>query len=164
MESVFANGETESARQKNTRFTEAAAQLVNCLEGLGEDTRFDVVIFDSHVRRFRGELVPAKENTLKALQSWIQRKAPEGGTHLRAGVLNVMSRSSEAALEADTIIVLCDGETLEGPGWVAPSIRSFNEEARVVFSAVQLGGRSDGALEALCEHTNGDYVEIRDAR
>jgi hypothetical protein len=79
-------------------------------------------------------------------------------------VLNAISRSSKAALEADTIIVLCDGETLEGPSWVAPFIRSFNEKARVNFSAVQLGGRSDGALEALCEHTNGDYVEIRDAR
>lgn len=164
MEAVFTNGETESARKKNTRFKEATAQLVKCLEDLGEDTRFDVIIFDSHVRRFRGELIPAKENNLKALKSWIERKPPGGGTHLRAGVLNAMNRSSKAALEADTIIVLCDGETLEGPGWVAPSIRSFNEEARVVFSAVQLGGQSDGALEALCEHTNGDYIEIRDRR
>jgi len=64
-------------------------------------------------------------------------------------------------LEADTVIVLCDGETAEGPTWVGSFIRIHNDLARVRLHAVQLGGRSDGTLETLCEHTSGDYVEIK---
>jgi hypothetical protein len=75
-----------------------------------------------------------------------------------------MSHKDPAVLEADTIIVLCDGETVEGETWVAPFIRSANDKARVRFHAVQLGGRSDGALEALCSQTDGDYIEVRDDR
>lgn len=164
MDSVFADSNTESTTRQNTRFKEATTQLLSCLEELGEETRFDVIIFNNDVRRFRGELVPAKENTLKALEAWIQRKPAGGGTNLRGGVMDAMNRPGNADHKADTIIVLCDGETLQGPSWVAPFIRSFNEKVRVSFSAVQLGGQSDGALEALCEHTNGDYVEIRDGR
>ena len=164
MDSVFANADSESATQRSTRFTEATAQLVSCLEELGEETRFDVIIFNSKIRRFRGELVLAKENTLKALKAWIQRKPPGGGTNLRDGVMDAINRPGNADHKADTIIVLCDGETLQGPGWVAPFIRSFNEKVRISCSAVQLGGQSDGALEAICEHTDGDYIEIRDRR
>ena len=65
---------------------------------------------------------------------------------------------------ADTVIVLCDGETAEGPTWVGSFIRVHNDLSRVRFHAVQLGGRSDGTLEALCEHTSGDYVEIKTDR
>ena len=84
-------------------------------------------------------------------------------TNLRRGVDDAMRRLNQADHAADTIIVLCDGETLQGPSWVAPFIRSFNEKARVRFSAVQLGGQSDGTLEELCDHTDGNYTEISDS-
>jgi hypothetical protein len=155
---------SQSNRKKDTRFSEATDQLLSYLDDLGESTHFDVVIFNSKLRRFRGDLVPANERNLKSLREWIQKRPPDGGTDLKRGVLNALSASKPKSLEADTIIVLCDGETTEGPGWITPFMRSFNEEARVKCHAIQLGGRSDGALEALCEQTSGDYIEIRDKR
>ena len=163
MEALFTNDSAGTSSRENTRFKEATAQLIGCLEKLGEGTRFDVIIFNDKVRRFRSELVLANESTLKALKAWIKRKPPEGGTNLRGGVVDAMRRAKNADHAADTIIVLCDGETLQGPSWVAPFIRSFNEKARVRFSAVQLGGQSDGTLEELCTHTDGNYTEISDS-
>ena len=155
------SGATKSAGSKSrTRFDEAESQLLKCLEGLGEQTRFDVILFSDGIRRFRKELVPADEKNLKNLARWISLNGPEGGTRLFPGVVEAMSCHDPAALEADTVIVLCDGETAEGPTWVSPFLRVQNDLARVRFHAVQLGGRSDGTLEALCNLSDGDYVEI----
>jgi len=155
------SGSTKTAGSKSrTRFDEAGSQLIKCLEGLGEGARFDVILFSDDLRRFRKELVPANEKNLKNLARWISLNGPDGGTRLLPGVMDAMSISEPAALEADTVIVLCDGETAEGPTWVGPFLRAQNDLARVRFHAVQLGGRSDGTLESLCRHSGGDYVEI----
>jgi len=164
MDADFRRSGTDAGRKQPTRFDEATAQLLRCVEDLGESARFDVILFSDRARRFRGELVTAQEKNLQSLAKWIRSNGPDGGTHLRPSIDMAMSREDPAALEADTIIVLCDGETVEGGAWVAPFIRSENDKARVRFHAVQLGGRSDGALEALCSHTDGDYVEVRDDR
>ena len=149
-----------AGNKSRTRFDEAGSQLIKCLEGLGEDARFEVILFSDGLRHFRGELVPANEKNLRNLARWISLNGPDGGTHLRPGVRAAMCVDEPESLEADTVIVLCDGETAEGPTWVGSFIRVHNDLSRVRFHAVQLGGRSDGTLEALCKHTSGDYVEI----
>lgn len=145
-----------------TRFDEASTQLIRCLEGLGEQAHFDVILFNDGLKHFRRDLVSANKKNLKSLARWISLNRPDGGTQLRPGVNAAMHIDEPNTLEADTVIVLCDGETAEGPTWVGPFIRAHNDAARVRFHAVQLGGRSDGTLEALCEHTDGDYIEIND--
>ena len=65
-----------------------------------------------------------------------------------------------AVLEADTVIVLCDGETEEGPGWVEPFLRSVNQRARVVFHCVRIGAAGDGTLEKLAGGSGGDFVRV----
>jgi hypothetical protein len=65
-----------------------------------------------------------------------------------------------ALLEADTVIVLCDGETAEGPDWVEPFLRRANLRARVVFHCVQVGAVGDGTLQKLASGSGGDYVRV----
>jgi hypothetical protein len=63
-------------------------------------------------------------------------------------------------LEEDTVIVLCDGATAEGPGWVAPLLERVGAASAVAFHCVQLGsGGGDGALRLLAELSGGEYVE-----
>ena len=93
------------------------------------------------------------------------KNGAKGGTHLKAGVLTAMHLDKRGkvdleALEADTVIVLCDGATAEGPGWVVPLLRRTNDEARLIFHAVQIGSGGDGTLEVLCEETGGDFVRV----
>lgn len=164
MDAGMGNSTKTAGNKSRTRFDEAGSQLIKCLEGLGEDARFEVILFSDGLRHFRDELVPANEKNLKSLARWISLNRPDGGTHLRPGVRSAMRVDDPATLEADTVIVLCDGETIEGPTWVGSFIRVHNDLSRVRFHAVQLGGRSDGTLEALCEHTSGDYVEIKTGR
>jgi len=164
MDAAMGTGTKTTGGKARTRFDEAGTQLIRCLEGLGEDARFEVILFSDGLRSFRGELVPANEKNLKSLARWISLSGPDGGTNLRPGVRAAMRLDDPDTLEADTVIVLCDGETAEGPTWVGSFIRKHNDLARVRFHAVQLGGRSDGTLEALCEHTSGDYVEIKTDR
>lgn len=65
-----------------------------------------------------------------------------------------------AVLEADTVIVLCDGETAEGPGWVEPFLEIANQRARVIFHCVKIGAGGDGTLEKLAKGTGGDFVRV----
>ncbi len=60
------------------------------------------------------------------------------------------------------MIVLCDGETAEGPSWVGPFLRRVNDDARIVFHSVQLGQGGDGTLELLASQTGGDFQRVED--
>ena len=93
------------------------------------------------------------------------RREPHGGTFLRPAVELALRLDSNGdvdaeRLQADTIIVLCDGETGEGKGWVGPLLERINGEARVVFHTVLIGHRGDGTLEELSERSGGDFLAI----
>jgi uncharacterized protein with von Willebrand factor type A (vWA) domain len=165
MEAAFGQFSASPGRSGRTRLREASAQLGTCLEQLGPKTLFDVVVFSEGARVWRGKLSPATPANIAAASAWVLANGTGGGTHLRAGVeaalhLDARGAVELAKLEADTIIVLCDGETAEGPDWVRPTLRRVNDEARVQFHAVRIGGHGDGTLRALCEETGGDFVQV----
>jgi hypothetical protein len=155
----------EDPAAATSRYEAAIAQMVSFLEQLGPQTRFDVVLFESAAQRWRRELVPVTRENLRSVASWAIAEDTGGGTHLRAGIelAAALKRDGSldlAALEADTVIVLCDGDTDEGPGWVPAFLREINDEARLRFHAVQIGGSGDGTLRALCEGSDGDYLRV----
>ena len=149
----------------HTRLDEAAAQMAGLLGLLGERTRFDVVVFSDGARSWRRRLERATEENVSLAARWVRSGGAKGGTHLRDGIhaaLHVDRRGELdlEALEADTVVVLCDGETAEGPHWVEPFLRDVNDAARVVFHAVQIGGTGDGSLERLCASTGGQFLRV----
>jgi hypothetical protein len=148
------------------RLDEAAEQMAGLLGQLGESARFSVVLFSDGTRSWRQRLEPATQENVRSATNWVRSGEAKGGTHLRAGILDAMhvDRHGEVdlqELEADTIVVLCDGETAEGPHWVEPFLRSTNDDARVIFFAVQIGGAGDGTLERLCEETGGAFLRVQ---
>ena len=109
--------------------------------------------------------MPATKSNVAAAAAWVLSNGAGGGTQLRAGVESALQLDARGLpqlelLEADTAIALCDGETAEGPSWVRPLLRRANDEARVMFHAVCIGGANDGALSALCSETGGDLVRV----
>ena len=148
---------------RRTRYQEAVAQLLNYLEAAGEDTRFSVVLFSDKPRRWRKGLTEATQANRLKLERWLRKMPVDGGTQLQEAVFEAVryerGKLNMKRLEADTVVVLCDGETYSGPGWVRPWLTEV-EDAELIFHCVQLGNESDGTLGQLSAITNGQLVEV----
>ena len=150
-----------------SRHAVAIAQLISFLEALGPNTRFNVVLFSDEATSWRRKLVPATKDNLKSVAGWAVANGTGGSTRLQAGIHKAAALGRDgsldlADLEADTVIVLCDGETDEGPDWVETFLHGVNDEARLRFHSVQIGGSGDGSLHALCDGSGGDYSHVGD--
>jgi len=145
----------------HSRYVEAVEQMMRFLQAAGERTRFDVVLFNGGVLRSNDKLVPATARNLDRARRALLELVPAGDTCLRPAIEAALGLSGESAgrpLEADTIIVLCDGETSEGPSWVAPLLERVRDASQVRFHCVLIGTQGDGTLEALAEGTGGDFL------
>ena len=156
---------TGESRSPRTRHDEAIGQMIRYLETLGEKARFNLVLFADGPKIWRKELQPATPAQLKAVEAWARRHPPKGSTRLRTGVELGLGMSPEGTvdteqLEADTLVVLCDGRTDEGAGWVIPVLQRVNPRARVLIHGVQIGSSGDGTLKLLAGVTGGDLVQI----
>ena len=150
------------------RLDEAADEMRKLLDSLGPRTRFSVVLFNDRVRTWNSELQKATGANIEAACAWVKRSKAARGTHLFAGVQEVTRMGTGGkgnpvgSMEADTVIVLCDGETREGPTWVDPLLRQVQDRLRLAFHAVQLGPGGDGTLEALAGLTGGQFHRYKD--
>ena len=147
----------------HTRYVEAVEQMMRFLQAAGERARFNVVLFNGAVLRSNDDLVPATTRNLDRARRALLELVPGGDTCLRPAVESALGLSAEPAgepPEADTIIVLCDGETSEGPSWVAPLLERVRDASQVRFHCVLIGTSGDGTLEALAQGTGGDFLRI----
>jgi hypothetical protein len=123
------------------------------------------VLFHDYAEEWKPMLAAATPENRRDAASWLASHHPSGGTRLQSGVLRAMKIAPDgnpdlALLEADTIIVLCDGETAEGSDWVEPFLHRANLRARVVFHCVQVGAEGDGTLQKLAAGSGGDFVRV----
>jgi Mg-chelatase subunit ChlD len=158
MENGFGTG-------SRSRYDEAVAQLLRFLEQASSRTHFAVVLFSDKGDRWRVGLSRASEANLERAGSWLRNKRPNGGTQLFAGLRTALQLDRDGTLhpdrvEVDTVVVLCDGATAEGKGWVEAWLKRENEEAQLVFHCVQIGTVGNGTLEALAAGTGGDFVGV----
>lgn len=150
----------------STRYEEAIEQLLTFLRQSGGDTRFTVALFSDDGVAWRTRLAPASEANLDNARRWLESKEPDGETMLYEGVraglgLDARRHLNVERCEIDTVIVLCDGATTEGPGWVAGWLARENEAAQLVFHCVQIGTDGNGTLEALARGTGGEFVRVQ---
>lgn len=148
-----------------SRYQEAIDQLFRFLEQSGQETRFGLVLFHDRASRWRNRLSPATPTTLGQARRWLEGKTPAGATHLREGLRKALDAGRDGALEvekieADTIVILCDGATAEGPVWVRPWLAKVNGEAMMTYHCALIGSGGDGTLEALAEGSEGDFVRV----
>lgn len=154
--------EIHKGEVERSRWREAVAQLVDCVQGLGPTARFNVVLFHDYADPWREELVAVTPANVRALRGWLEQ-TPGGGTQLKAGIEAALwgKRSRERnwmATEADTLVLLCDGATEEGPGWVASFLERVVSRTRTRFHGVQIGSLGDGTLEALARGSGGQAI------
>jgi hypothetical protein len=150
--------------ERHSRWDSAVEQLCAFVTELPKGARFDVVVFHDFAEGWKEDLVRADAGALRSVRSWLDQK-PRGGTLLRAGVERAFGLGSNrtldlARLDADTVIILCDGGTEEGPSWVDGFLARVNTHARIVFHTVQIGNEGDGTLERLAKGSGGEFVHI----
>lgn len=148
-----------------TRYGQALDQLASFLGELGPQARFRLVLFDSEPRVWKDALQAATAANIEGAQRWAGYQRPDGGTHLKLGVeaclrVDLDGKIDLSRLEEDTVIVLCDGATAEGAGWVRPFWWQSGEATCLRFHCVQLGGGGDGTLEALADVSGGEFVRV----
>ena len=148
-----------------SRYGEACAQMLAFLRTLGPRARFNVVLFSGEIDAWKPSLQPATEGNLGGVERWLRYQSPHGGTFLRPAIEHVLELDSRgrpdlARLEADSVVVLCDGATSEGPVWIARLLERVNDDACLAFHGVRIGPRGDGALELLAELSGGEFVEV----
>lgn len=149
----------------STRYQEALLQMQSFLRALGPQTKFRIVLFDSEVHVWKDKLQPATKSNLEAAQRWCAAQHPDGGTMLRAGIEEVLRLRPDGTadvgrIEEDTVIVLCDGETTEGPYWVESVLERVNSDACLVFDCVQIGTSGDGTLKRLSAASGGESIQV----
>jgi len=150
---------------EGSRYRQALGQLERFVRELGPGARFRVVLFSEGVQVWRDTLAPATPAVLAEALTWAGYQKPDGGTELRPAIESVLrldraGNPNLERLEEDTVIVLCDGATAEGAGWVPPLLERVGATSAVAFHCVQLGsGGGDGALRLLAELSGGEYVE-----
>jgi len=148
-----------------TRYEEAVNQMVTFLEACVEPTRFGVTLFNNKAGSMRAGLTDCRPGTIAAARRWLMANRPAGGTLLSAGVEKAVRVGRDGmvdldAFEADTVIVLCDGATPEGPAWARKWLEKVNGEARLVFHCVEIGRQGNGTLKALADGSGGDWVQV----
>lgn len=149
----------------NTRYVEAVEQMVRFLQGAPEGTRFNVILFASDVIVSSDVLVEATPDTLESARRSLLRIDPGGGTNLRPAVERALCLGRDGfpdleELQADTIVVLCDGATSSGAGWIPGVLDRVLPVHPVVIHSVLIGSSGDGALRALAEGSGGEYVAV----
>lgn len=150
---------------ERSRYHRALAELEHFVGALEPHARFRIVLFSSQVEVWKEELVPATAASIAQAMTWAGYHRPDGGTELRPAIEHVMRLDRQGEpdlklLEEDTVIVLCDGATADGPRWIAPLLERVGGATCLTFHCVQIGrGGGDGALRALAELSGGEYVE-----
>lgn len=147
-----------------TRYETALAELRGCLYGLGEDVRFNVVVFHSEASAWRTKLALATKRAQQEALQWLEGQAPGGGTDLQSGLELVQPRDEHGKarwteLEADTVVVLCDGQA-QRPRSIEAWLRDNNPLGLLRVCCVEIGSAGNGQLQELAERTGGTFRRV----
>ena len=145
---------------ERSRYEEAVEQLVRFLQAAPPGTRFNVVLFNDQPLVSGDELVEATAANIQRARASLLGRKPGGGTNLQRAIRSVVPFDGSgfpdvSRLEADTIIVLCDGATGSGRRWVRPFLDRVLPYHPVRFHSVVIGSDGDGALEDLASFSGG---------
>jgi hypothetical protein len=111
-------------------------------------------------------LKPTPKNIARLRQS-LRPREPGGGTNLRPAIEEALAHGPAGKIDPkvclpDTVVVLCDGATGSGPGWVRDYLDRLLPVLQVRFYCVLLGGQGDGTLQLLAEISGGRIVFPKD--
>jgi von Willebrand factor type A domain len=155
------SAEARSTNPAQTRLEAASAELLRALEHSGPETWFQIALFSSTGQLWRTHLTRADEQGLRQARGFLAGQSPDGGTQLASGIEAWLGgldpRTGRPPV--DTVVILCDGETVENARWAQQLLLDPRVTA-VRFHCVQIGGARADALQALCTGSGGRLVRL----
>jgi Ca-activated chloride channel family protein len=97
--------------EKLERSYAAAAKV---LEGLSAADRFNLILFNTQVDRYKPQPVAADANTVRDAMNWLRQSHLRGGTDLEKALAAGLEQFAQAADAANALVLLTDGETTRG--------------------------------------------------
>lgn len=135
-----------SGSMEGVRLEQAKAAVCACLETLRPEDRFGIVLFESRVRPFRLELLPATPENLSAARAFVGAVEAAGGTELAAGV----GAAAKMIGKGGDLLLVTDGEVFGGDDLLA-RVRACG--ARV--HCLGIGSASQDRMLALLARESG---------
>ncbi|HOH50669.1 MAG TPA: VIT domain-containing protein [Candidatus Hydrogenedentes bacterium] len=135
-----------SGSMDGVRLEQAKAAVCACLEALRPEDRFGIVLFESRVRPFRPELLPATPENLSAARAFVGAVEAAGGTELAAGV----GAAAKMIGKDGDLLLVTDGEVFGGDDLLA-RVRACG--ARV--HCLGIGSASQDRMLALLARESG---------
>lgn len=160
----------DKARSEATKLAEVKNQLVPVIKGLPEDSYFNIITFENHVKNWRSELVPATSSNKNTAIIMLENLESGGGTNLYGGLENAFmlagagAKDTTKALKVEAIFFLTDGEPSAGkhtsPDDILKQTAKLNPHKRVIINAVGLGKDKDANfLKKLASENRGNYID-----
>lgn len=179
-----AGGSTEvgaSSTAYRTKLGHVQQEMVRAISNLRPGTYFDLVFFNTHAQRWRGELIEATPSRIEAAIRFIRERRAQGGTDLYAALETALDigqpgrPSPRVGREVDDIVLLSDGWPSSGsfldPDVILDTVSSANRNSRTRIHTVEIpgtasphrGGVPMPMLEELAALNGGQYrrVELR---
>lgn len=139
-------------RERREKAKEAIRNVSDAIEGLSEDTWFDVITFESRPHPWKPALVQATEDVKDDAEDYLDDLEPSGGT--------AMIPALELAFEMAPhyVVLVSDGEPNEGSGAVLERVRALNADGGIVVHAIGIGEDHDeDFMRAIAEQNGGEY-------
>lgn len=146
-----------------SRIDRAKQELATAINGLDPECEFGLLVFDSEIRAWREELVPADEdNKLDAIR-FIQYL----GTGNTTNTYGVLRRALEFDEQLEAVFMLTDGQPTSGrlinPSAILTDILRRNEVHHLTINAIAIAVEPTMAtfLKRLSEPSNGEYRDVK---
>lgn len=142
-----------------TRLARAKTELNRVIESLEPDDEFGIVFFETDVRTWRDELLPATTENKKDAALFIRRLGYGDRTNTYGALLNCLN--FDAQLEA--VYLLTDGRPTEGrviqPAAIINDIVQRNQFKHLNFNTIGIAvaGDTELFLKTLAEKTGGEF-------
>lgn len=156
-----------------SRLAVAQDELLQLLDTLTPEERFDLVTFRDGARAWRGQLVPADARQLAAARREVNGWSADGATNIHAALAHVLDQA-ERALDSpatgiedvDTLFLLSDGAPSAGDVRDAALLLEYvaerNRTLHLRIHCVSLAGEAEARafLQRLAALGTGHYVEL----
>ena len=144
-------------RQGEPRIDRAKKELKKAIEDLEDGALFNIITFSTGVEPWLTEGVAgASDKTRQEAKDWIDLRGALGATNLYDAI-----QMGFADQEADTIIILSDGEptmgAIQDQGGIREAVARFNKHRGIEIHCIALGG-SLQILEWLADDHGGRYT------
>lgn len=153
------SGSMEDYDRGMTRLERAKLELTRAITDLPVDSEFGITFFETSVRQWRNELLPATEQNKREAIAFVQRLGYGDRTNTYGALLETLQFDSQ--LEA--VFMLSDGRPTLGkimqPAAIVADIMHRNRFRHLQFNTIGIAVNesTERFLKALADQSNGEY-------